>query len=363
MKTGNLPLELKNLGLNDWFLKDFNEPEQKDHGLARVVAVHKGHVVIRNEQREIQAAVAGKIMHTAESGLDYPVVGDWVYVNYVNDMTFAIIHRILPRKSLLRRKGAGKRTDFQVIASNIDTALIIQSADFDFNLRRLERYLIMVHEGDIVPVVMLSKCDLVLPDHLAREIVEIENILSNCRIIAFSNVTGEGIEEIQSILKPEKTYCLLGSSGVGKTTLLNRLIGEDRFETGSVREKDGKGRHITVHRQLTVLEKGGMMIDTPGLRELGNIGVHTGLDETFGDILTFTGNCRFADCTHVNEPGCAVLEAVKRGEVEVGHYQNYIKIRKESAYYEMSYLQKRQKEKKFGKMIKTMKKEIKQNKR
>ena len=128
MKTGNIQLELKNLGLSDWFLKDFNTPEQKDHGLARVVAVHKGHIVIRNEQREIQAAVAGKIMHEAESGLDYPAVGDWVYVHYVNDMTFAIILRILSRKSVLKRKAAGKRTDFQLIASNIDMAFIIQSA-------------------------------------------------------------------------------------------------------------------------------------------------------------------------------------------------------------------------------------------
>ncbi len=175
-------------------------------------------------------------------------------------------------------------------------------------------------------------------------------------IVAFSNKTGEGLDEIKRILKNGKTYCLLGTSGVGKTTLINRLIGKDIFTTNSVREKDGKGRHVTARRQLIILEHGGLIIDTPGMRELGNIGVNAGLNETFMDITNLAQNCRFNNCTHMNEPGCSVTKAVKEGELNVKRYQNYLKIRKESDYYEMSYLEKRNKDKKFGKLCKEVKK-------
>lgn len=353
-------MKLEDLGFSDWFKERFQGPIHPEYSLARVTAVNKDNYLIRNEEAEIPAEVTGKLMYGAESNLDLPVVGDWSYVQYFNDGTLAIIHKIFPRKSLLKRKVAGRKIEHQPIASNIDVAFIVQSTEFDFNLRRLERYLIMANESHIKPVILLSKSDLISKEDLEQEINEIKRTNPDYKIVAFSNKTGEGLENIQRILKRGKTYCLLGSSGVGKTTLINRLIGENIFPTNAVRDKDGKGRHVTARRQLIILERGGMIIDTPGMRELGNIGVETGLKVTFKDILNLAQNCRFKNCTHTSEPGCSVIEAVKNGELSEKRHQNYLKIRKESEYYEMSYLEKRHKDKQFGKLIKTMKKIKKQ---
>lgn len=355
----NLIVKLEDLGFNDWFRERQRESQRREYNIARVTAVNKENYTIRNEEAEISAEVTGKFMYEAESSLDLPAVGDWVYVQYFNENTLAIIHEILPRKSLLKRKVAGKKIEYQLIASNIDIAFIMQSADVDFNLRRLERYLIMVNESHIHPVILLSKSDLVSPDNLEQKTLEIKNMNPGCEILAFSNKTGKGLDEIQRILKLGKTYCLLGSSGVGKTTLINRLIGKNTFATDAVREKDGKGRHVTARRQLIILEQGGMIIDTPGMRELGNIGAHTGLDVTFKDIINLAQDCHFKDCTHIKEPGCAVRNAVKDGKLLEKRYQNYLKTRKESEFYEMSYLERRNKDKKFGKLIKVAKKSLK----
>lgn len=347
-------MTFKDLGFSDWFQERAKESRQSGFSLARVVAVHKDNYTVRNEKSEIPAEVTGKLLYGTESNLDLPAVGDWVYVQYFNGNTFAIIQEILPRKTLLKRKAAGKIIEYQPIASNIDTAFIVQSLDHDFNLSRLERYLTMVNETHIKPVMLLSKSDLISAGELEQKISEIISREADSDIIAFSNKTGKGLDDIRNILEKGRTYCLLGSSGVGKTTLINRLIGEDVYATAAVRGKDSKGRHVTARRQLIVLEWGGMIIDTPGMRELGNIGVRTGLDETFSDILSLAQNCHFKDCTHVNEPGCAVVKAVESGELSAQRYQNYLKLRKESAYLEMSYLEKRNRDKKFGKMVKAV---------
>jgi ribosome biogenesis GTPase len=352
-------MRLKDLGLNDWHQERLKESPPFEYSLARVVAVHKDNYTVRNEDTEIPAEITGKLLYGAASNLDLPAVGDWVDVQYFNDSRLAIIHSIRPRKTILKRKVAGKNIDYQVIASNIDTAFIVQSAEFDFNLRRLERYLIMVNDSHIEPVILLSKLDLISPEELNREFSEIKSINPGCKIAAFSNKTGDGLDDIQKVLKRGHTYCLLGSSGVGKTTLINRLIGRNEYVTSTVREKDGRGRHITARRQLIFLEQGGMIVDTPGMRELGTIGVETGLNETFADIVQLGRNCRFKDCTHTAEPGCSVTESVRKGDLPAKRYQNYLKIRKESDYYEMSYLEKRKKDKAFGKMIKTVKKDLK----
>ena len=349
-------MKLEELGFSEWFQEKLRESEPSEFSLARVVSVSRDNYTIRNEDAELPAEVTGKLMYGTESNLDLPTVGDWVYVQYFNDNTLAIIQEIMPRKSLLKRKAAGKKVEYQPIASNIDTAFIVQSLDHDFNLSRLERYLTMVNDVYIMPVILLSKRDLVSEDELKQKISEIKSRNSDSDVVAFSNETGEGLDDIQSMLKKGQTYCLLGSSGVGKTTLINRLIGEDVFATAAVREKDSKGRHVTARRQLIVLDRGGMIIDTPGLRELGNIGVQTGLEETFAEISSLTQDCHYKDCSHVNEPGCAVLKAVKRGELDERRYQNYLKLRRESAYYRMSYLEKKNRDKKFGRMVKTVKK-------
>ena len=235
----------------------------------------------------------------------------------------------------------------------------MQSLDANFNLTRLERFLVMTNDSNIEPIVLLSKSDLVSSDDLEKMIMEVRNINSNCKIFSFSNKTGTGLEQIESIIKSGMTYCLLGSSGVGKTTLINNLIGEEKYATGDVRKKDSRGKHITTNRQLIILKNGGMVIDTPGLRELANIGATTGIDETFTDINDLSDNCRFNDCTHISEPGCSVLEALKNGEIDSKHYDNYLKLRKESEHNEMTYHEKRRKDKDFGKFLKVVKKSFK----
>jgi ribosome biogenesis GTPase len=335
------------------------ESHDPTYHLARVTAVNKNNYSIRNGESEVLAEVTGKILYSADTSLALPAVGDWVQVQYFDDESFAIIHQILPRRSLLKRKVAGKKIEYQPIAANIDTAFIMQSLDFNFNLPRLERYLVMVNESDIQPVILLSKRDLISKEKLQQNISHIKSLYPQYTIIAFSNKTGKGLSEFRKTIKKGNTYCLLGSSGVGKTTLLNNLIGEKIFATGAIREKDGRGRHVTARRQLTILEQGGLIIDTPGMRELGNIEVSEGINETFKDIIELSRNCRFKNCTHLNEPGCSVIEAIESDEITAKHYQNYLKILKESEYYEMSYLEKRKKDKQFGKLYKQVMKTIK----
>jgi len=347
-------MKFEDLGFCHWFRERLEESVHSESAFARVVAVHKDNYTIRNEKAEIPAELTGKLLYGMESNLDLPAVGDWVYVQYFNEDTLAIIQDIMPRKSLLKRKAAGKKIEYQPIAANIDVAFIVQGLDLDFNVPRLERYLTMVHEAQIRPAILLSKSDLISAEELEQKIAEITRLNPELEIIPFSNESGEGQDAIRALLERGNTYCLLGSSGVGKTTLINRLIGEDVYATAAVRDSDGKGRHITSRRQLIVLDQGGMIIDTPGMRELGNIGVQSGLDVTFTEIHNLAENCRFKDCTHTNEPGCAVIRAVRSEELDERRYKSYIKLRKESDYYDLSFLEKRNRDKKFGKLRKSV---------
>ncbi|MDI6809064.1 MAG: ribosome small subunit-dependent GTPase A [Candidatus Eisenbacteria bacterium] len=346
-------MELRDLGFDQWFREKQEELQKPDCSVARVTAVNRNNYLVRNENNELLAELAGSLAFSSESSMDFPSVGDWAFVQYCNSDTFAIIHELLPRKSVLRRKTPGKKIDYQVIASNIDVAFIVQSCDHDFSLRRLERYLVMVNEGRIAPMFLLTKSDLASPADVQQRMSEVRQANINCTAIALSNKTGFGLDQVRKVLEKGKTYCLLGSSGVGKTALLNNLIGSELFKTNKVRRKDGKGRHTTARRQLTILDDGAMLIDTPGMRELGNIAVTAGIDETFADIHELSKSCRFTDCAHTTETGCSLLMAVESGELSEARYQSYLKLLKESEYHEMSYVEKRKKDKAFGRFIKS----------
>ena len=345
--------KLESLGYSPWFKKRVDAEKIATHDVARVVSVHKDSYVITKGFGEIFAELSGHLSYTANSVSDLPTTGDWVYADFYDDNTHAIIHGVISRKTLLKRKTSGKLVDFQLIAAEFDVAFLSQSINYNFNLRRLERYLVMVYEGGITPVVLLSKCDLIPPNEVNKIKESVLSVAPQATVTAFSNLNGENIEVIKSSLLPGHTYCLLGSSGVGKTTLLNSILGSEHFATQSVSNKESKGRHTTTSRELIQLCNGAMLIDTPGMRELGNMSVDTGIDETFSEILELSQNCKFNNCSHINEKGCALLAAVNEGELSEQRYKNYFKMKNESAFNEMSYSEKRKKDKDFGRLIKS----------
>jgi len=351
-------MKLSDLGFDQWFEEHISELHQVGRGIARISAVDRGSYLIRNETREVPAELAGKFSYQIESSVDLPCVGDWVTVQYYNDDKEAIIHGVFPRKTLLRRKTAGENVDLQMIAANIDSAFIVQSCHFDFNPRRMDRYLVMAADGKVEPIVILTKTDLISHDELDQKLAITKSTAITARVLALSNISGVGFDEFQEMLVPGRTYCLLGSSGVGKTTLINRLIGQDAFDTKAV-SGTGEGTHTTARRQLIVLSQGAMVIDTPGMRELGLLGVSDGFNQGFEDILLLSESCRYANCGHEHESGCAVRAAVKNGQLNEDRYFSYIKLKKESEYHEMSYLDKRKKDRAFGRFIKSAKKQIK----
>ncbi len=355
-------MDIEKLGFHDWFQDKIDAAKPDVYQIARVISVNKNSYIINNGKNDIFAEITGKLMFNADTPLDHPAVGDWVYAQCFADKSFAVIHEIFPRKSLLKRKTPGKKIELQLIAANIDTAMIVQSLDSNYNIRRLERYLVMVNESNIHPVALLSKSDLLTPEEIERKIADIHKVMPNIQIVAFSNINDSDLDRVKELLVSGKTYCLLGSSGVGKSTLLNNLVGEELFETQTVREKNGKGRNTTARRHLIILKNSAMVIDTPGMRELGNIAVDSGLSDTFNEIAELSEQCRYNDCTHTMEEGCAVLTALEDGIILKERYQNYIKMKKESAYNEMSYLEKRKKDKQFGKFVKSIMKH-KKNKR
>jgi ribosome biogenesis GTPase len=350
-------MKLRDLGFDQWFEAHSTGFRREGCSFARVSAVDRGSYLIKNESGEVPAELSGKLSFQIDSSVDLPCVGDWVTASYYNDDTAGIIHLVLPRKTFLRRKTAGENIDYQMIAANIDIAYIIQSCHFDFNPRRLDRYLVMAADGHVEPIVILTKADLISIDELDQKIAII-NSVTKAKAIALSNVTGIGFDEFQQTLSPGKTYCLLGSSGVGKTTLINRILGRETFNTKAVSDT-GEGTHATSRRQLIVLSQGAMLIDTPGMRELGIVGAGDGLNMGFEEFIALSANCRYANCSHEHEPGCAVRAAVENGELPEDRYSSYVKLKKESEYYGMSYLDKRKKDRAFGRFIKSVKRQMK----
>jgi len=355
-------MELKDLGFNRNFEKIRIENKIQDFQLGRVIAEHKELYIIRTIQGEFEAEITGNLRFTAIGREDFPAVGDWVVLT-IPDRDFAIIHQILPRFSIIKRQSVGQPGDVQIIATNIDYAFIVQAVDRDFNINRLERYLTISFSSHVTPIILLTKMDLI-NEQQAFEIQEsIKMRVSNVPIIAISNETKNGYDELKEIIQAGKTYCMLGSSGVGKSTLINNLSGKNKMRTDTISQSTNKGRHVTTHRELIVLESGGILIDNPGMKEVGIADSTNGLETTFHKITDLAKKCKFKDCSHTNETGCSVLEALENGELDKKYYENYLKIQKEKIHYETTVSERRKQDKIFGKIQKDFnKKNLKRGK-
>ncbi|MBN2479080.1 MAG: ribosome small subunit-dependent GTPase A [Parachlamydiales bacterium] len=325
--------------------------------IARVIAEFKGAYKVKNTEGEYLAKITGKHIFEASCREDYPAVGDWVAITQLDEDN-AIIDEIFPRKTVLKRKYCDKN-DYQIIATNIDEAFIVESVGRDYNLNRFERYLTLSIDGGIKPVIILNKIDLISSSELNEKLSEIKNRFKDVDVISTSAITNEGLAELRKHIEKGKTYCFLGSSGVGKSSLINNLIGETRIKTGDIGKHTSRGKHVTTSREMYIIENGGVVIDNPGMRQIGITDANTGIACVFDEISELAQKCKFKDCTHTNEPGCEVLNALKTGRLPEEKYSNYIKLKKETEYYEMTKLEKREKNRKTGKFIKNAKKDFK----
>lgn len=317
---------LKNLGFSEGIIT--KGKLYPDLFLGRVVAQYKEIYKVATEKAEVLSEISGKLRYSSDEISDYPAVGDFVIIDRENEINGnAIIHHVLTRKSMFVRRAAGKSHDVQVVAANIDTVFICMSLNNDFNLRRLERYLSITWDSGAVPVVVLTKADLC--EDMPARLSEIEKIAIGADVVVTSSMTEEGYKVLLKYIEPGQTVAFMGSSGVGKSTLINRLLGEDMIETREIR-RDDKGRHATTTRALIVLPTGGAVIDTPGMRELGVESVN--LTRTFTDIEELAEQCKFNDCHHENEPDCAVRKAIEEGLIDESRLLSYNKLKKEAKY-------------------------------
>jgi ribosome biogenesis GTPase len=350
-------IKIEDLGWNGSFDADRKKFGSDGFSVARVIAEYKGAYKVKNTKGEYLARITGKQMRDAISREDYPAVGDWVMIVDV-DQKQVTIHAILPRKTIMKRRYSGK-DEIQIIATNIDVAFVIESVDRDYNLNRLERYFAIARDGGIQPAVIINKIDLISQEELDMKLAEIKNRLGEVDVIPTSTFSEAGLEKLKKYITPGKTYCFLGSSGVGKSSLINKLLGAERIKTENIGARSGRGKHVTTTREMYFLSEGGIVIDNPGVREVGMTDTSGGIDNLFDEITALAVNCKYVDCTHTHEPGCAVLVALKAGKLDENQYTNYVNLKKEAKHYAMTKIQKKEKNRQFGKFVKTAKRGLK----
>jgi ribosome biogenesis GTPase len=320
-------MNLSDLGWDSFFEEHLTQNKKDGYVPARIAREDRQAYLAYSEYGELFARVSGKMRHSARSRADFPAVGDWVVIEPRPGEARATIHAVLPRKSKFCRKVAWVKTEEQVLASNVDTVFLVNGLDLDFNLRRLERYLTLAWESGAQPVVVLNKADL-CPD-VESQVGEAESVAFGVPIHAVSALELDGLDALRGYVGAGTTVALLGSSGVGKSTLINSFLGTDLLKVGAVREDDSRGRHITTSRQLVAIPGGGVIIDTPGMRELQLWADEKSLGGSFEDIEDLAAQCRFSDCRHESEPGCAVKAAIEDGGLDAGRFRSYLKLQKE----------------------------------
>ncbi len=344
-------MNLFDLGFTNELSTYLTENKLSSFSIGRITQEHRERYVVSDGDNEYDAEITGNLRFSANSRADFPAVGDWVTLT-IFDSDQAIIHKILPRRSILERQAIGKFGEIQIISTNIDVAFIIQAINNNFSINRLERYLTICNSANIEPVLVISKIDLSTEKEILDAISDLEKRDKKVKYILLSNITLKGLDQILDFIHTGKTYCVVGSSGVGKSTLINNLLKKNILKTGQISQSTNKGRHVTDHRELFVLENGGIIIDTPGMRELGMTDNTEGIKTTFQEIFDISFKCKFPDCKHIKEPGCAVIEALNNGIIDKDSYNNYQKIQKEQERFQTTIAEKRKKDKVFGKMIK-----------
>ena len=356
-------IKIEDLGYGPFFEASRNQLGLGNLPVARVISERRGAYKIKGANGECFAKITGKQMFSALSREDYPAVGDWVAVTEC-DNGDAVIRGILPRLTAIRRRHGdknrvGEKNRIQIIATNIDVTFVVESVDRDYNLNRFERYFAIAKDGGVKYAVILNKIDLLSAEELTEKLVQLVNRFPSIDVIPTSTANKEGLDKLKIYIKKGRTYCFLGSSGVGKSSLINNLLGKNTIKTGDIGSYSGRGKHVTTSRQMYFLENGGIVIDNPGMREVGMADVNQGIDASFDEITALAQKCKYADCTHVHEPACEVMNAVRTGKLDKGKYSNYINLKKEAKYYEMNDIEKREKKRQFGKFIKKAKKELK----